>query len=88
MRVKLKAPESEYVLRVGNVYKVKGGASARDGNLMVLTAITKSKCVMLIIDNKGEITSSANYCSHSIASRVPIGFVPEIENLELTLLHQ
>lgn len=79
-------------VRVGNVYPVRGGRGARDGNMQVLIAITKPRetwhgqaALLLVIDKNGNPTGVNSYGLHAIESWQPIAFVDGLDEMTLTM---
>lgn len=67
---------------VGNVYSVNGGYGRKAGHAMVLFAITaKHVALLMIIDNAGDIIGVTSYGIHYFEERVPIAFVPGLDDL-------
>lgn len=77
-------------LRVGNVYPVRGGKGLRDGNMMVVIAVTEPRgccdgrmALMLVIDKHGNPVSVDKYGAHVFEDRAPIAFAEGVESIEL-----
>lgn len=71
---------------LGNVYPINGGWGRKAGHVMVLIAITKNSCcLMLVIDRDGEPTGVTSYGLHAIEERAPIAFVPGLDGLSFTM---
>ena len=77
--------------REGNVYPVRGGRGARDGNLMILIAITEPKscqgemALMLVVSREGRPCGVTSYGMHHVRDLSPIAFVDGVESLEFTI---
>jgi len=71
--------------RVGNVYPVKGGYGARDGQMMVIVAINAGIATLLKVDKEGNIKGATTYGCHVFEDRTLIAFVEGLEDLELVM---
>jgi len=78
-------------VRVGNVYKMRGGRAAAHGDMKVLIAVRgsvhdrNSQCLFLVISQGGEPMGVTNYGLHYVQDLYPVGFVEGLENLTLKM---
>lgn len=85
----LEAPDC--TVKVGNVYKPRGGRAIRDNWLHVImsitteTSMTGPRVVVGSIDVHGELVSATIYGAHVFQDRVPIGYVKGLEELDFEM---
>ena len=69
---------------VGNVYAAQGGK--KDGTrFWVILAIRGDGCVLLGINNQGEIISTQGYYTHVMVAKPLIGWCPGVMDLNLEI---
>lgn len=81
----LQPPSSE--VKIGNVYKPKGGRAGRDNWVHVIVSLIPADLcrgpgvVYLSVDTDGNIRSGSQCSTRVYEERVPIGFVEGLEDL-------
>lgn len=79
-------------MRIGNVYRIRGGRGAREGNFQVLIAITEGRPpyqgeagLFLVITKDGKPVGVNSYGLHAFEDWCPVAFVEGLEELELVM---
>lgn len=82
------APLDSDELRIGNVYKCKGGGKA---TFWIVISFDDKSVQLLGINRDGVITSASSYGRHvfdnstTLFRRVPIGYCADLENMEFNI---
>lgn len=86
--IKLGEYNPDNPVRAGNVYPVKGGYGVRGKHMMVLLSFTPdgNNCLLIVLNKDGQPIGVTQYGTHHMAERMPIGFVPGIEDLTFDVM--
>ena len=84
-------------VRVGNVYRARGGMAGKRGHMYIVVAVTKKKfdrygfeerggsACCLVVDLDGDIRGTTSYGVHYLEELKPCGFVPDLEQVVMGL---
>ena len=84
------APENEFGLRIGNVYRCNGGGKTR---YWIVVGLDDRSVNLLGINDQGEVSSTANYGRHvfenaslGFRGRAVLGFCEGVTDLNLSVV--
>jgi len=73
-------------VRIGNVYRARGGRALKNGQLNILIAITRNQTALMIsVDQDGEPVGVTYYGLHYLEDLCPCAFCEGLDGLNFVI---